>query len=162
MSEHVSGVSQAVQAQVELRPWLTGLLIDQFDKTSTSDAYKRSLVVNGVRDAMNLVKPHVVDPSVTFLVSRMDQSSLACVREIFKPTLIHVTYAILASKVQRKPVKPDNLIQIVHSTAQVDWTAFETIQSMGKAEKSQPTKLIRSDQVKTRAAPFDMSEDGIF
>jgi len=54
-----------------LCPWLTGLLVDELDKTSTSDAYKGSLIVKGVGDAMNLVKPHVIDPSVIFLVSRM-------------------------------------------------------------------------------------------
>ena len=71
MCEHISRVGQTVQTQGELCPWLTGLLVDELDKTSTSDAYKGSLIVKGVGDAMNLVKPHVIDPSVIFLVSRM-------------------------------------------------------------------------------------------
>jgi len=68
----------------------------------------------------------------------------------------------LAGKVQREPVKSYDLVQIVHRTAQIDRTALKTIQSMAKAEKSQTTKLICSYQIKTGAAPFDMSEDCIF
>ncbi|KAH0238297.1 hypothetical protein KCV06_g445, partial [Aureobasidium melanogenum] len=50
--------------------------IDEFELASTSDAQEGRLVINRVGDTMDIVKPHRVAPSITFLGRRVYQSSL--------------------------------------------------------------------------------------
>lgn len=77
-------------------------------------------------------------------------------------TLIYITYTRLAGKIRRKPVKADDLVQIIDRTCQIYRPTLKTIQGMGQAEQSKAAKLIGDDQIKTRATPLDVGEDGTF
>jgi hypothetical protein len=58
-------------------------------------------------------------------------------------------------------MKADRLIHVIDCARQVERTTFKTIQSLGQGEDVEATKLINSDQIEARTAPFDMGEYSI-